>query len=183
MTDSVRLAWPNDAHDISAIQRRGWQQKYPKAVWEKLCAELNLEKMTQAWQHAIHSPQLASQRILVASDGTQVFGFAAVGPSPDPDCEESTGAIVEFWIDPMHQRTGHGSRLMNACVDTLKTDGFTSAVWWLTSTDDALRKFAQSAGWETDGAHQELGISDESRIKQIRMYVYFGDPTLAEADN
>lgn len=172
MTNSVRLAWPTDAALISGIQRRGWQQKYPAEIWKLLCQQVNLDQMQSSWRRAIQAAPLAQQRVLVASDSrNKVAGFAVVGPSPDADSDPECGAIVEFWIDPMQQNLGHGSRLMQAAIDTLRADGFQLVTWWLLSTDDALRQFAQSAGWEADGAHQELGLDENHRIRQIRLHV------------
>ena len=73
-------------------------------------------------------------------------------------------------IDPPARHLGHGSRLLNACADTLRADGFTTAAWWVLAGDDELRAFLGSAGWAPDGAHREIGSEDASiRIKQIRM--------------
>ena len=50
------------------------------------------------------------------------------------------GEIDQFVIDPPAQRRGHGSRLLNACADTLRSDGFREASWWVGSEDDVLRR-------------------------------------------
>ena len=86
------------------------------------------------------------------------------------------GAVDEFAIDPTARRRGHGGRLVNACVDTLRADGFARAQWWVDSTDDVLRRFLLAAGWAPDGAHRELGLdeSDAVRLKQIRLHSDIG---------
>ncbi|OYN91394.1 GNAT family N-acetyltransferase [Parenemella sanctibonifatiensis] len=175
--DSVRLALPAEAPALAGLQRRVWRTDLP----EELSAELLAQgegAMTAAWQSAIHAPPEARFRVLVAvADGTAetagrtIVGFAAVGPAADPGSDPATtGLIGEFLIDPDARRQGHGSRLLNACIDTLRADGCTLAQWWLSSTDDVTRAFAVAAGWAADGAHREIGSEDGARLKQVRLH-------------
>jgi len=73
-------------------------------------------------------------------------------------------------------RHGHGSRLTQACADTLRADRFTTAVTWLTSEDDVRRAFLTQAGWATDGAHRELDLHGDGsvRVKQVRLHTDLG---------
>lgn len=173
---SVRLALPAEAAGIAAVQRRSWTQLYPEPVAARLLDDADLESMASSWELAIVRPPLATLRVLVAVDSGEgrhrVVGFAAVGPSDDPDASPAEDALVaEFAIDPLAQRQGHGSRLLQACMDTLRADGFARATWWVRSTDDPLRGFLTGAGWAADGAHTEVGTDDETaRVKLIRMH-------------
>jgi ribosomal protein S18 acetylase RimI-like enzyme len=99
-------------------------------------------------------------------------GFASTMPSHDDDADPSVdGAIDQFVVDPAAQHRGHGSRLLNACADTLRADGFARARWWVNTNDDALRQFLTAAGWAADGATREIGPEDESvRLKQVRLH-------------
>jgi len=104
-------------------------------------------------------------------------GFAATGPSDDPDPDPDAdvvadGAITVFHVDPDHARAGHGSRLLQACVDTLVADGFSRASFWIFSADDILRRFLADAGWAPDGAHRELDLYGDAavRMKQARLH-------------
>ena len=100
------------------------------------------------------------------------MGLATTLPSQDPDADTAAdGAIDELVVDPTARRRGHGSRLVNACVDTLRADGFVRARHWLRADDDELRLFLTEAGWAPDGAHREIGADDDSvRVKQIRLH-------------
>ena len=131
IADSVRLALPGEAAAIAAIQRRAWEQTLP-GVATSLQRSITLAEMTDAWIAAIVKPPLAQHRVLVAVGDERIVGFAAVGPSGDPDAVASEdGQVAEFTIDPQAQRQGHGSRLLNAVADTLRTDGFRRASWWI----------------------------------------------------
>jgi GNAT superfamily N-acetyltransferase len=177
IADSVRLALPAEAEAIAAIQRRSWPERLGEEFSARLFGGATLEQLTELWRLAITRPPEARFRVLVAiagaaADAEQVIGFATTTPSPDSDADpKDDGAIDEFVIDRAAQRQGHGSRLLNACADTLRADGFRRARWWLTSTDDVTRHFLTAAGWEPDGAHREIGTEDGShRVKQIRLH-------------
>ena len=172
IADSVRLALPAEAGAIASLQRRGWTQLLPPEVAATALESVDLAEMTASWQQAILRPPLAQFRVLVALGSERVVGFAALGPSDDPDAEAGADALVaEFVIDPAAQRQGHGSRLLNACVDTLRADGFRTATWWVGATDDVLRGFLTSAGWAADGAHTEVAAAEDGpRLKLVRVH-------------
>ena len=110
--------------------------------------------MAAAWEQAIARPPQARFRVLVAVEEV-ARGRRSPPPSrprtPTPS-PAADGEVEEFAVDPPARHRGHGSRLLNACADTLRADGFTRARWWVGTTDDALRRFLTSAGWAADGA-------------------------------
>jgi len=175
--DSVRLAWPAEAAAIAELQRRSWDA-LPGELGQTLLGGITLAEMTEAWRHVLTRPQQATRRLLVALEQSQVAGFATTCAAQDPDRDPARdGEIDQFVIDPPARRLGHGSRLLNACADTLRADGFDRAVWWVLAGDDVLRAFLTSAGWAPDGAHREIGSEDASvRVRQIRLHT---DLTLA----
>lgn len=170
---SVRMAWPADASGIAGVQLRAWEQRYGDLL-PPLLAERGLDATTHAaaWQESLKHPPLAQHRAMVALAHDVIVGFALTGPATDPDAEVAVeGEVAEFTIDPEWTGKGHGSRLLQAVVETLQADGFTRAVTWLDSTDDALREFLVSAGWAADGANRKL--ADEGgagEVKQVRLH-------------
>lgn len=172
LADSVRLAWPGEAVGIAVVQRRSWAAQLPPALADALLADVSVEQMTEAWHGAITRPPRASFRVLVAVEEARVVGFASTMPSPDEDAEApQDGQLEEFVVDPPAQRRGHGSRLLHACVDTLRSDGFTRASCWVGADDQPLRAFLEDAGWAPDGAERELGSDDDAvRIRQLRLH-------------
>jgi GNAT superfamily N-acetyltransferase len=169
--DSVRLALPAESRDIATVQRRVWSEGGDPATTAVL-GSIDLETMAEAWHRAITRPPEARFRVLVAVAEGRVVGLATTLPSQDPDADTAAdGAIDELAVDPTARRRGHGSRLVNACIDTLRADGFVRARHWLRTDDDDLRLFLTEAGWAPDGAHREIGADDESvRVKQIRLH-------------
>lgn len=133
---------------------------------------MSLQDMTAAWHNAITRPPRAAYRVLVAVEEGRVTGFATTGPSSDEDAEPAAdGEIDQLIVDPAAQRRGHGSRLLNAAADTLRSDGFSHAWCWVGTTDDGLRRFLTDAGWAADGASREIGSEEiPVRLRQTRMH-------------
>jgi GNAT superfamily N-acetyltransferase len=169
---SVRLAWPAEASSIAELQRRSWTVQWPADLAQLMLASMSLAEMVESWRAAIERPPEARFRVLVATDGERLVGFATTMPNQDEDADPSTeGAIDQFVVDPAAQHHGHGSRLLNACADTLRADGFVRACCWLNADDEAMRRFLTSAGWAADGASREIGSDDGTvRLKQIRLH-------------
>lgn len=173
---TVRTAWPAEAADIAPIQRRAWIQEWSSAETLALLAGTDLAEMTRAWHDALVRPPEATCRVLVALEGDRVVGFAATAPSDDEDAAPGDGMVSEFAVDPVARGKGHGSRLMNAVVDTLRKDGFVAGTWWVRTTNDRLRAFLESAGWRPDGATQSFTADDEAfTVKQVRLRVRIGE--------
>ena len=182
--DHVRLALPAEAGAIAEIQRRVWAAPGGGPAGQSLLDHLDIVAMTDAWTRAVRAPPAARYRVLVALVDTRPVGFAVTRPADDPDAEVAAdGAIEELAIDPVARRRGHGSRLLNACADTLRADGFTHASCWVSTQDDDLRRFLAAAGWAPDGASREIGTEDDSvRLKQIRLHVSLAEsPDLRSA--
>lgn len=170
---SVRVGWPADAAGIAAVQLRAWEQRYDGRLAARLREQgVGPDDLAAAWRGTLGRPPQARQRALVALVHDEVVGFALTGPNGDPDAEDpADGEISELTIDPERTRGGHGSRLLQACVDTLVADRFTRAVCWVDATDDVLRGFFESAGWAPDGASRELADDEGTRaVKQVRLH-------------
>jgi GNAT superfamily N-acetyltransferase len=170
---SVRVGWGEDADGIAHVQVRAWRREHVDLLPADVLADLDPEQFADAWRTSLARPQDARNRVLVALERNAVRGFALTGPATDPDVEPvGCGEVSELTVDPEHTRRGHGSRLVQACVDTLRADRFTTALVWLNTEDDARRAFLTGAGWAPDGAHRELDLHGDGsvRVKQVRLH-------------
>jgi GNAT superfamily N-acetyltransferase len=170
---SVRVGWADDAPGIAGVQVAAWRREYAGLLPPDVLDSMDVEQFTAAWHQALARPQDARNRVLVALERNTVRGFAVTGPSTDPDADPvADGEISELTVHPDHQRAGHGSRLLHACADTLRADRFTTAHFWLTTTDDVRRAFLGDTGWAPDGAHRELDLHGDGsvRVKQVRLH-------------
>ena len=170
---SVRVGWADDAAGIAAVQVRAWREEYVDLLPAEVIDALDPDQFAQAWQASLSSPKDARNRVLVALERNTVRGFAVTGPTTDPDGDPvADGEISELTVDPGQTRHGHGSRLVQACADTLRADRFRTALVWLNATDDVRRAFLTEAGWAPDGAHRELDLHGDGsvRVKQVRLH-------------
>ncbi|NEA37060.1 GNAT family N-acetyltransferase [Streptomyces sp. SID13031] len=177
---SVRLALPDEANAIGVIQVAAWRRAYAELLPAQVLADLDAAQFAAQWRAALIAPGEARNRVMVALAGRTLVGFAAITASDDPDADPRHDALVaELAIDPESTRAGHGSRLLNAVVDTIRADGFRRVTVWINSTDDVLRSFYTDSGWAADGAHRELDLYGDGtvRVKQIRLHT---DPATDE---
>lgn len=175
---SVRVGWADDAAGIADVQVRAWRAEYAGLLPDDLLAAMDPEDFAAAWHASLSSPRDARNRVLVALERNTIRGFAVTAPASDPDADPiADGEIVELTVDPDQTRHGHGSRLVQACAETLKADRFTHAVVWLASTDDVRRSFLTEAGWAPDGAHRELDMHGDGtvRVRQVRLHTDLSD--------
>ncbi len=174
---SVRVAWPADAAAVAAVQVRAWRESYADLLPTDVLAGLDEDAIAEQWQRSIDKPGDARNRVLVALERATVRGYAVTAASPDPDADPvADGEVMELVVDPPARGAGHGSRLVQACADTLRADRFTAARVWVRATDDALRAFLATAGWAPDGAHRELDLHGDGSVtvRQVRLHTDLG---------
>lgn len=170
---SCRIAWPQDAGAIADVQIAAWRRSYAGVLPDDVLAGLDRASLVRAWSEEIARPVEARQRILVALAESNVVGYVLTAPAADPDCEPAVdGEIDDLTVHGDHEDSGHGSRLLQAAVDTLRADGFERGIVWLNSTDDARRAFLTEAGWAADGAHRTLDLHADGKVlvNQVRLH-------------
>lgn len=149
---SVRPAVPGDEDDVTRVQVTAWRSTHESALGDGVVDALDTAVMRDRWAAAIAAPPGPGFAVFVALDGPRVVGFAAVAP----------GQLMALEVDPDHQRAGHGSRLLAAAVDRLRSDGAQELVTWVLDDDSARERFLSSAGLGPDGTERVLatGVRD-----------------------
>jgi GNAT superfamily N-acetyltransferase len=169
---SVRPAQPQDAPAIGAVHARAWRDAYTQLLPGRAAAALEPDDLAQSWSQAIWSPPSHQHVVLVATQGPDLVGFAAISPSADADAEpEADGEILILLVDPAAQRQGHGSRLLNAATDTLRDTGFSTVRTWVPAADEPRIAFLTSAGFATDGATRLLDAAGDgtTTVRELRL--------------
>ena len=170
---SVRAATARDVPEIARVQLDTWRTAYAQLVPPAVLAEATPERAAAAWLAAVSTPPSPRHRVLVALEQDWVVGFVAFAPgSPD----EPGAEIVTLLVEPRWGRRGHGSRLLAAAVDLLRSDGTDRVLAWLPEGDQASARFYLSAGWAPDGVVRTLESSGEI-LREVRYHA-----SLADAD-
>ncbi len=141
---SVRPAIAGDEAAVTDVQVASWQAT--GVLGEGVIDALDVPAMRERWASAITSPPGPGFGVLVALDGPKVVGFAAVSP----------GQVLSLEVLPGSQRGGHGSRLLAAAVDRLRSDGADTVTTWALVDDTARAQFLAASGLGEDGRSRTL---------------------------
>ena len=169
---SVRVAWADDADAIAAVQVAAWSQQYAGLLPADAVPD-DPAPVAEAWRASLTRSPDARNRVLVGLERNRVVGFAVTTPAGDPDCDPvADGELAELVVAPGEHGKGHGSRLLQAAIETLQADRFTRAVTWTSAIDATLREFLVGAGWGADSAHRELDLdgTGTTTVKQVRLH-------------
>ncbi|GAA3613035.1 GNAT family N-acetyltransferase [Marihabitans asiaticum] len=173
---SVRQARSNDLPALGVVQALVWQQAYDGVVPPEVHAQFQPSAFATAWRESLAHPPEGVHRLLVALAGDQVVGFAALGPSQDPDTGQATGELTAIGVHPQARRQGHGSRLLNAVVDMLRELGADAVTAWALATQEETRAFLAGAGLAPDGAYRDRVVGpDGQTAREVRLVAALGE--------
>jgi ribosomal protein S18 acetylase RimI-like enzyme len=174
---SVRLARESDAPAVGLVQAVVWREAYAGVLPADVLGELEPAAFAAAWRRSLAAPPEGVYRLLVACAGEQVVGFASTGPSQDPDASPLTGEVSALGVHPGARRAGHGSRLLNAAVDTLRAAGAEEVSAWVLAGDEETRAFLSRGGLRPDGAFRDRVVSaDGDTAREVRLVASIAAP-------
>ena len=160
--NSVRPAREPDLPAIGAVHARSWTGPYAEVLPPALVVALTPEVLAAAWRGAVSTPPSPRHRVHVAVGDGIVAGFVASAPIEPESTEDAVdGSAVELValeVDPLHQRRGHGSRLLAAVVDTHRGDGTDRLHVWVHADDAPRAAFLRGAGFAEDGARRRRAL-------------------------
>jgi GNAT superfamily N-acetyltransferase len=167
---SARIARPSDAPAVGLVQAAVWRAAYSHILPPEVVEQFDGPSFARVWRDSLSHPPSPRHVLLVACAGERVVGFAAVGPSVDADATETSGEVLALGVHPDARHNGHGSRLLNASVDTLRGKGFGSLSTWILATDEATRAFLTAAGLSPDSAYRDRVIDVDGTVaREVRL--------------
>lgn len=173
---SVRTARPSDAPAVGLVQSVVWQTEYADLLAPEVLEELTGPRFASVWRKSLERPPTPRHRLMVACAGAQVVGYVSLGPADDePGVDPATtGQLLDGGVHPDARRGGHGSRLLNAAVDTLRAgnDSLEGVSTWVLADAEATRAFLTAAGFEPDGAWRDRVVDEDGRTaREVRLVV------------
>jgi GNAT superfamily N-acetyltransferase len=166
---SARIARTNDAAAVGKVQAAVWRAAYGDLLPQEIVDQFDPASFARVWRDSLRTPPSPRHVLLVGCAGDQVVGFAAVGPSSDRDATETSGEVLALAVHPDARGAGHGSRLLNAAVDTLRGKGFQSMALWLLAQDEETRAFLTAAGLNPDGAYRDRVLDAGTLAREVRL--------------
>jgi GNAT superfamily N-acetyltransferase len=151
---SARPALLGDEQAIAQIQLAAWRASLGDAGVDALDAD----EVRDTWGTAIESPPTRQDRVFAACDGPHVVGFAAL---------TAGGDIIALEVAPEHRRHGHGSRLLAACIDTLRNRNTAVVRTWAFQADEAREKFLTTAGFGEGGVRRTIDGPNGEIVEQL----------------
>jgi GNAT superfamily N-acetyltransferase len=162
----VRAATVADAPAMGQLVVRAWQAAYRGQMPDDYLNDLRPEEREAYWDSVLRREDRRGV-ILVAERDGKVVGFAAAGPSPDP---QGAGELYAINVDPEHWGSGAGRALLGAAQAKLDQMGFAESVLWILPGNARARRFYELAGWVADGTEktsEAFGVSfDEVRYRR-----------------
>jgi ribosomal protein S18 acetylase RimI-like enzyme len=149
---TVRPATVADAPAMGRLVVRAWQAAYRGHMPDDYLDSLRAEDRAAYWAGVLGREDLRGA-VLVAERNGEVAGFAAAGPSRDP---EGAGELYAINVDPAHWGTGAGRALLAAAQAELARLGFDETVLWVLPGNARARRFYEIAGWAGDGTERTV---------------------------
>lgn len=176
---AVRTARATDADAVGALQAQLWRSAYGKFLSAELLDRFTPKAFGAVWAQSLATPPGPLHRLLVATQGPDLVGFVAIGPADTGPADEvegagPTGEILVGGVLASHRRSGHGSRLLNAAVDTLRAGDFGRVELWVLALDTETTEFAEQAGLAPDGAWRERALPGDATAREVRMRAWIG---------
>lgn len=163
---AVRTARTSDAAAVGELQCRIWRSAYADVLTPEVIDSFQPAAFAALWEESLRTPPTPQHRLLVATEGEAFVGFAAVGPTEPV----GRGELLLLGVDPAYRQHGHGSRLLNAAVETLRANDLREMEVWLLASDEATRGFLDAAGLQPDGAWRDRVVADDGgTAREVRL--------------
>lgn len=162
---AVRTARANDAPAMGDVQAGSWRAGLAHAVPDDVLGLFSPTTFADTWRASLEHPPTNAHRALVATDAGRIVGLTAVGPTT----VDGVGELLALCVTPDARGVGHGSRLLNAAVDTLRANGFHELHCWAPLPDEQTQQFVREAGLAPDGAYRDRVLDDSHTLREVRL--------------
>jgi ribosomal protein S18 acetylase RimI-like enzyme len=155
----VRRGSLSDAAALSEIFRTTWSQAY-RGIIPHLHLESTIRRRTPEWWATTIK---SGSGVLVLQVGGAVVGYATFGVARVRGPQE--GEIFEIYIAPIHQGSGFGEHLFEACrhqLDARQLCGL--VVWALADNTNAIDFYWRRGGRPIATAFERFG---NQRLKKV----------------
>ena len=154
-----------------AVHVRSWRAAYAGIVDEAYLAGLDVEDRARLWRDRLAGGGPAAVTY-VATLGTDVVGFASVGPVRDEDLARQLECWTEvygLYVDPDRWGAGVGTALWGA-VEAGWAEETAAVALWVLRDNVRAREFYLARGLAPDGAERLISIGTRE-LTEVRMVI------------
>lgn len=152
---SVRAATANDKIAVARVHVRSWQVGYRGLIPDEFLGQMKAED--RAARYTFGDGDAASPLTIVATEGEDILGFAALGPSRDAD-SPNEGEIFALYVDPDSWGQGVGRTLILNARTYLREMSFATANLWVLEGNQRAMRFYEIDGWSSEGFSREYVV-------------------------
>ncbi len=165
MEIKILPAQPSDAPKISQIHAASWKSAYRGMVPQKYLDELRDDFWTEKFTRWLRKGTLRTKMLFA---GETPVGCTAYGESRDEKYPD-WGEIVSIYLSPEGYRKGYGTLLLQAALDDLKAQGFSTCFLWVLEENSNARQFYEKNAFTLtqDTCHCEVMGQELTDIRYI----------------
>lgn len=139
---SIRYAVPDDAAGIARVHIQAWRETYAHLLPADILAGLDAGAREETWRKLIAA---ATTDVRVASDGTEIIGWASAGAGRDADGPRPL-ELEGIYVLASHHGSGAGQLLLDAAA------GVRPAYLWIAADNPRALAFYRRNSFVLDGA-------------------------------
>jgi GNAT superfamily N-acetyltransferase len=144
---AIRTALAEDVGEIARLHVSVWQAAYRGQVPDSYLDGLEPSQRVVMWSRVIQEP---TALVLVAVESATIVGFCSSLPSRDPDASSSVAEISALYVDAARWRSGHGTQLLEAAIESARTRRFREMTLWVLAASSSARAFYEACGFSAD---------------------------------
>ena len=149
---------------------RSWQAGYRGIVAQAYLDALTPSRWADAFRAGAGTPDAPQGLVLCAEDGA-VAGASHFSAARNTDVPAGYGEIISLYLLPEHWGKGWGLALLQAAVEALRGQGFSSALLWTLRDNVRAQRTYLPAGFHRDGAEKLVEVGGE-RLPAMRFVRY-----------
>lgn len=150
MSLQIRTGLPEDAPTVARVHQESRQAAYGRMIPEHLLQGFDDEERVRRWRAWLSDPECVT--LLGERDG-ELVGFCTIGPSRDPDADETTVAeMPTLYVAPGRWGRGFGRALCAEACRRAADLGFRALTLWVLDPNTRAKRFYEAFGFVADGA-------------------------------
>lgn len=147
-TIEIRTARAEDAAGIAVVHATSWRETYGRFVDDPDTSPwFDVERRVGMWRQNLAEETFVT---VVAADGDEIVGFAAVQRTPEPEAVRDEELTMLYVLADRHG-SGAGQGLLDAVL------GDRPASLWVADDNPRARAFYTRNGFVADGASSAFG--------------------------